>query len=159
MAHETDPLLPPSSADAPVALSRTAPIIEPRRIIPVTLPPSPPPGLSAAPDAMALVKALKRRWFLALSLGCLAAGLAAVAAWYVVPPKFLAVTMIQIDSKHQNGTEQVANPFWHSLLMKTTADRLKSKEILIKALKEDGVRNLKLIRRHPTTTAAVMWME
>jgi capsular exopolysaccharide synthesis family protein len=156
MAHDLEPQSP---ADEPATLSRPAPVIEPRRIIPVTLPPGPPPALSATPDAMALLKALRRRWFLALALGCLAAGLAAVAAWYLVPPKFLAVTLIQIDSKHQNGTEQVANPFWHSLLMKTTADRLKSKEILIKALKEDGVRSLSLIRRHPTTTAAVMWME
>jgi succinoglycan biosynthesis transport protein ExoP len=165
-AHEMDPLSPPSPTDAPAADQLTAtatapppPVVEPRRIIPVTLPAAPPPGLSATPDAMALLKALKRRWFLALMLGCMTAGLAAVAAWYLIPAKFLAVIVLHIDSKRQDGATMVTNPFWHSMLMKTTADRLKSKEILLKALKEDGVRNLGLIRKHPSTTAAVMWME
>lgn len=164
-AHEMDPLLPKSSADeaAPAGLTPTAtaaaPVIEPRRIIPVTMPPAPPPALSATPDAMALLRALKRRWFLALALGCLTAGLAAAAAWYLVPPKFLAVYVFHIDAKHQSGTDQALNPFWHSLMMKTAGDRLKSKEILLKALKEDGVRNLGSIRKHPNTIAALMWME
>ncbi len=102
---------------------------------------------------------MRRRWFLAFALGSLAAAVSAVAAWYLIPAMFLSVVVIHIDSKHQSGAEQVPNPFWLSLLMKTSADRLKSKEILMKTLKEDGVRNLGLIKRHPTATAAVMWLE
>jgi capsular exopolysaccharide synthesis family protein len=118
-----------------------------------------PPALSASPDAMALLKALRRRWLMAGALGCLAACLAFVAAWYGVPAKFLATALLRVDSKQQTGIEQLPNQVVHQMLMKTSADRLKSKDILLKALKDDNVRNLGVIRKHPDTTTALMWME
>jgi len=61
-----------------------AAIVEPRRIIPVAAAAVLPPALSATPDALALLRALRRRWFLAGALGCLAAALAVAAALVVV---------------------------------------------------------------------------
>jgi capsular exopolysaccharide synthesis family protein len=157
-AHDMDASVPNSPADAtPIAtLPRT---LEPRRIVPVTMPPVAPPALSATPDAMALLRALRRRWLMALALGCLAAGAAAVATWYAVPAKFLAAVVLRIDARQQTGVESVKNQLAHQMAMKTSAERLKGKDILLKALKEDGIRNLGLIRRHPNTTSAIMWME
>jgi capsular exopolysaccharide synthesis family protein len=160
-----DPQSPNPSPEAPATLklARTATgsapaVVEPRRVLGLPAPPAP-PALSATPDAMSLLRALKRRWFLAVALGCLAALLAGGAAWYLVPAKYLATSALRVDSRQQMGPERLLNAMAHQMLMKTSADRLKGKDILLKALKEDGVRSLGLIRKHPNTTAALMWME
>ena len=41
-----------------------------------------PPGLAAPPDMKALLKALKRHWLLATTLGLLAATMASAAVWW-----------------------------------------------------------------------------
>lgn len=164
-ANDMDAFPPNSPTDppTPAKLARAqvpgVPVVEPRRIIPVTLPSAAPPGLSTSPDAMALLKSLRRRWLMAVALGCLVAGLAGIATWYLVPAKFLATTTIRVDSKQQIGVDRMLNPMAHQMAMKTNSEHLKGKDVLLKALKEDGVRNLSLVRKHPNTTSALMWME
>ncbi len=59
-----------------------------------------PPALNAVPDLLVLLKALQNRWPLALSLGVVAALLATVVAWQVVPsPKYRATTMLKVSSQ------------------------------------------------------------
>jgi capsular exopolysaccharide synthesis family protein len=154
-AHEMDKA-PNPPVDVAVA-GRLAPV-EPRRVVPAVPLPAP-PALSATPDAASLLKALRRRWFLAGALGVLAAGLAFTATWYLLPPKFLASALLRIDSRQQTGLEQQNNRMDHSMAMKTSADRLKSREMLMKALNKEGVRNVRLIRKHPDAVSALMWIE
>lgn len=54
-------------------------------IVPHPGAPSSPPALASTPDALSLLKALRRRWMLALGLGLLLAGTAGPAAWFLVP--------------------------------------------------------------------------
>ena len=62
--------------------------------------PTRPASLSGTPDALALLKALRRRWGLALVLGLLLAAVAGPAAWYVVPrDKYTAVATLQVATK------------------------------------------------------------
>jgi len=135
------------------------PALLPRRIINVTPQAPIPPALSATPDAMSLLRALRRRWFLAGAVGCLAAVVTAAAAWYALPPKFLASAMIMISSRQQNGLDRAPDRQEHLTLLKTSADRIKSKDVIIRMLNADGVRNLRLIRKHPDAVSALAWVE
>ena len=60
-----------------------------RRTAPAALATAGPPALSSTPDAIALLRALKRRWVLAFVLGVAFAGIAGAAA-YVVSKSGLA---------------------------------------------------------------------
>src|SRR5205085_2547633 len=153
----TSPDQPVPNKLARAALPEAA-IVEPRRIIPVPAAAVLPPALSATPDALALLRALRRRWFLAGALGCLAAGMAVAAAWYLFPPKFLASALLQVSAKQQDGLERMSNRETHSMLMKTSADRLKSRDVLMRALNQEGVRNLGLVRKHPDSLTTLIWI-
>jgi capsular exopolysaccharide synthesis family protein len=131
-------------------------VAEPRRV--VAVPVATPPALSATPDAMALLKALRRRWFLAGALGCLAALVTFAAAWYLLPAKSLANILLQVSARQPDGVETNVRVD-HSMLMKTSADRIKSRDVLMRALNQDGVRGLRLVRKNPDTLSALMWME
>jgi polysaccharide biosynthesis transport protein len=133
--------------------------IVPRRMIPVMVPSAAPAGLSTTPDAMSLLKALRRRWFLAGALGCLAAVVTAAVAWYVLPPKFVATATLMVSAQNQMGPERMANPQDHLRMLRTSADRLKGKDVLLRTLNQDGIRNLRIIRKHPDAISALAWME
>src|SRR5438105_9023973 len=51
-------------------------------------PPVLPPVLSAKPDSASLLRALKRRWLLACTLGLLAASATAFLVWWFAPVTF-----------------------------------------------------------------------
>lgn len=56
-----------------------------------------PPGLSSGPSAMTLLRALKRRWLLASTLGLLIGAIAAGAVWWNLPqPKLMAIRRVRV---------------------------------------------------------------
>lgn len=56
-----------------------------------------PTALSATPDALSLLRALRRRWVLAVGLGLLLAGTVGPAVWYLVPrAKYSATATLRI---------------------------------------------------------------
>src|SRR4051812_31886027 len=56
-------------------------------------------ALAARPDPVALLKALRRRWPLALGSGLLCAVVAALAVYYLSPPaKYAARAMLHVNS-------------------------------------------------------------
>jgi polysaccharide biosynthesis transport protein len=118
-----------------------------------------PTGLSATPDAVGLLKALRRRWFLAGALGVLMAVVAATTAYLVLAPRFVAFAVLQVSSKDPAGFDRQENRIDFSTYMKTSAERLKSRDVAMKALSQDGVRNLRLIRKHPETMSVLAWIE
>src|SRR5262245_25502945 len=63
----------PASPRGPAA-DTPAPVTPPR-----------PPAFAATPDALGLLKALRRRWRIAMALGLLLAGVVGAASWYLVP--------------------------------------------------------------------------
>ncbi len=160
-ANDPVPPNPPADVPGPGKLIRTPATelaAEPRRVISVPLSAAP-PALSATPDALSLLKALRRRWLMAGALGCLAAMLSLAAAWYLLPQKYLASALLQVSAKPQGGLEQFPDRVDHSMVLRTSADRLKSKDVLMRALNQDGVRNLRLVRKHPDTLSTLLWME
>src|SRR5262249_20570007 len=75
-----------------------------RALVPLGAPPRPvaplppPAALSAAPNLVGLLLALRRRWLLALSLALLCGAVAAVAVWFLRPVTFTARTLLHIKS-------------------------------------------------------------
>jgi polysaccharide biosynthesis transport protein len=134
------------------------PTPEPRKTL-TTHTPVQPPALTATPDAMALLKALKRRWLLAGALGLLAAGLIGGAAWMLFPARFTAFALLQFSSKPNPLMERTSGKEEYLILQKTYANRLKSREVLMRTLSQDPVRHLSLIKKHPDTLSTLTWME
>jgi hypothetical protein len=104
-----------------------------------------PPGLVASPDAMNLLTALRRRWMSAVALGGTLAGIAAVAAWFLMAPDPVAFAQFRVSSNPSvvfdpNNTGQA--PF--QTYMKTLAAQLKSRPVIMAALQRDEVKRLNL---------------
>jgi len=135
------------------------PAPEPRK--PAAAPPSAtqPPTLTSTPDALSLLKALRRRWFLAGAVGILMAGLVGGAAWMLLPIRYTAFALLQVSSKPNPLTERQNNREEFTLMQKTIAQRLKSREVLMRTLSQDPVRHLGLIKKHPDTLSTLTWME
>ncbi len=56
-----------------------------------------PPALSSAPNAFALLRALQRRWLLALCLGLVCATVAAGVTWLLLPTsKYTAKSLLHV---------------------------------------------------------------
>lgn len=120
---------------------------------------SPPLALSSGPDALSLLKALQRRWLLAGGVGLLL-GLATFAAlWFLMPAKYQAFSLLQVAVNRASlgGINDGRNDF--QTYMKTQAGRLKSRDVLMKALGQDQVRNLGLIKRQPDTLSTLTWID
>ncbi|HZZ80077.1 MAG TPA: polysaccharide biosynthesis tyrosine autokinase [Gemmataceae bacterium] len=131
----------------------------PRKPIQPLTAPTQPPALSSTPDAFALLKALKRRWLVACTLGVLAGALAGTAAFMLMPSRFTAFALLQVSSKSNPLTHHVNTREDFTIMMKTTAARLKSRDVLMRTLSQDPVRNLSLIQKHPDTLSTLTWLE
>lgn len=102
-----------------------------------------PPGLAAPPDMMSLLKALKRHWLLATTLGLLAATIASAAAWYLMPVKYNGEVLIRISTtKLVQMDNEGVSPF--SPL--TLATIPKTRGFLQKVLDEPNIANLPSLR-------------
>lgn len=132
------------------------PTPEPRKPI---MPAPAPPALSSTPDAMSLLKALRRRWFLAGALGILAAAIVGVAAFMLLPARYTAFALLHVSSKPNPLVDRSNNRDEFTLVQKTIAARLKSREVLMRTLSQDQVRHLGLIKKHPDTLSTLTWME
>lgn len=129
--------------------------LEPRKSAPI----APPAMPSATPDAFALLKALKRRWVLAFSLGVLLAGVAVTATFFLMPARFTAFALMRVSFIPNGFDNRVNNRDEFLIVMKTTAARLKSRDVLMRTLSQDAVRDLGLIRKHPDTLSTLTWLE
>ena len=118
-----------------------------------------PPALTSTPDAMSLLKALRRRWFLAGAVGILLAGIVGAAAWTLLPARFTAFALLQVSSKTSPLVERQNSREDFTIAQKTIAARLKSREVLMRTLSQDPVRHLGIIKKHPDTLSTLTWME
>ncbi len=122
--------------------------------------PTPPPAITAGPDARSLLRAVRRRWLLASSAGVLAAVVVGVTLLIVLPQQFIGFATIQITA----NPVKIGMPTFSSMndlniIMKTQAARFKSRDVLMKSVNNDKVRTLQLIKRHPTIQGAITWLE
>src|SRR5262245_33082872 len=109
-------------------------------------------------DTAALLKALARRWPLALVLGLILAGAGAAAAWYLLAAPYAAFAQVRVASK--DGAWFGKNPdegrSEFLTYLRTQARHLKSRFVLSEALKRDEVKNLPIILRQPDP---LVWLE
>src|SRR4051794_33423655 len=89
----SSPLPGPHSREFPPVAGR----IDPGQPRPVVPPAPPPPGLSASPDMMSLLVALRHRWVSAVLLGCTLGCIAGVGMWYLLTPKNVAFATIKVS--------------------------------------------------------------
>lgn len=119
-----------------------------------------PPGLSSGPDAKALWKGLCRRWPLVLIVGSATAALSFGLVWVLLPERYKAFSLLQVSSSKPSlaleGTESRSD---FQTYLKTQAARIKSRDVLMKALNTDAVRNLHLVQKHPDTLSTLAWLE
>lgn len=107
-----------------------------------------PPALNAGPDALGLLKALRRRWALALIASLLASALVGGATWFLVPPsKYTARATLHASAHpHQvifDTREQQTN---FSIYQQTQIQLIKGDMVLLAALEKPGIENLLTIK-------------
>lgn len=121
-------------------------------------PPGLPPALASGPDLAGLLKALRRRWFLALSLGLVGATAAAAGIYCLLSPRYTAFAQVHIDyvrpfvinpEKDNGGRE-------FSTYQNTQAAKIRSRFVLNAALKRDDVRALPIVQAQPEP---LLWLE
>ena len=98
---------------------------------------------------MGLLRAFRRRWRLAIGAGVLLGGIAAVAAWYLVPAaKYTAEALLLVEPEQPRLIATTKE--YHSVPetdRKTQVTLIKSPVVLAKALGQPEVAKLALIRR------------
>jgi capsular exopolysaccharide synthesis family protein len=109
-----------------------------------------PPGLSANPNPLTLLKALQRRLVLALTVGFIVAAAGGTAAWFLSPPpKLTARTMIFVAQKQpvilnnvEGGFENRGNAYMHN-----QASLIKSPFVLRQVLRDPEVLKLRMVQQ------------
>ena len=118
----------------------------------------PPANLAAGPDASSLLKALKRRWLLALCLGTAAAAGGAAAGWFLLTPKHTAFALLRFESGELTviPRERHEGHGDFATYLKTQAARIKGRHVLNEALRNEDVRRLNMVRQQPEI---IPWLE
>jgi succinoglycan biosynthesis transport protein ExoP len=118
---------------------------------------SPPAVLSSPPTAWALLNALQRHLFLAITLGAVCAAVMAAAAWFFTPPsKLTARTLMIVPVERRfvlnagDGTPDIPNH------QRTQIALAKSRNVLQSALRDSKIAQLSLLREQ---IDPVDWLE
>ncbi len=112
-------------------------------------PPPRPDILSAKPNPVELLHAMRRRWALALGLGLLVSGLAAGLLWYFVPVRYEAYALLRVGSRppfvleHENTA---ADEF--TVFKRTQVQLILSNLVLNGVLREPGINRLQTVREN-----------
>lgn len=104
------------------------------------------PTLAPVPDAFALLKALRHRWLLAVSVGLAFATATAAATWLLLPK---SMNLVTATSKLMFRARETPPPFWvgsdstdFNTFKQTQCDLMKTRPILqeaIRVAKENGL--------------------
>lgn len=140
----------PASAPAKPTDGRAAPAV-----------PARPTALSATPDVVSLLRALQRRWALALSAGLLSAAVVAAVSYYVVPPaKYTALSTLRV-SMHQPKVMAAANesPIDYLVFQKTQGALIKNRMVLAHALSDPAISELKTVKGVAAKVDPIQWLE
>lgn len=117
-----------------------------------------PPSLTTGPDMAALLKALRRRWFLATCLAIMAVPTAAATAFTLIPPKYTAYATLKVSSNitpfiFKEPSDSRAE---YNIFQKTQLGLIKSRFVLTAALRQPGIAQLSMIAKQPDPIA---WLE
>jgi capsular exopolysaccharide synthesis family protein len=120
----------------------------------------PPKALSAAPEAIDLLRALQRRWLVALVLALVAGPAGAVLVWCawprILPPGHTARTTVHVSSARSGIGGDLVDRGDFVTYQKTQIAMVKSRLVLSTALQDSKVAELRLVRGQPDP---VSWLE
>lgn len=111
-----------------------------------------------APSALALVKALRRRWLLAVICGSLGSVLAAAGVWFGMPVKYTASTALHVSSHEPRilGSDgQGANDF--AVYQKSQSAMVTSRLVLNSVLKDVAMARLSILP--PDPDRQIEWLQ
>jgi len=113
--------------------------------------------LRGSMDANTFMHALRRRWMLALCMGIVMGGLAAIALWFIFPESSSATALFEVEEKRETlfdiGRDNDQN---YETLKKTQLALLKSNFVLTAAIRPPSVASLSALagRSDP-----VVWLQ
>jgi capsular exopolysaccharide synthesis family protein len=152
--------LPESSSSLPFPKGRevapTAGRPDPAAALRASAEQSAPPGLSATPDFLSLLVALRQRWASAVMIGGTLAALAGVAVWFLLAPKNTAFAHLQVGYTDRTILERVnssAGDFKNVLA--TTAAEITTRRVIAAALRRDEVKRLGLDQKEADPAQAI----
>jgi capsular exopolysaccharide synthesis family protein len=103
-----------------------------------------------------LWRALCRRWFLALVLAFLLVPAATVVAWYVIPTRHTARTLLHVESTQPSILATTVEGGAHESYQRTQLALVKSRLVLNAALRQEKVADLPTIRQQ---ARPAQWLE
>jgi hypothetical protein len=121
------------------------------------------PPATSSPDSKAVLSALRRKWFLALSLGLIFGFCGGLTAWFLVPAPYTAYRELHIKSVPEIILFQTAEPDTKFEFYKSTQMRqVKSPMVLNSALgnlSNPRQKELRLIQEIEKTMRPRIWLE
>jgi succinoglycan biosynthesis transport protein ExoP len=106
-----------------------------------------PLALSSSPDVGSYLQALKRRWISAAAIGGTLAILAALAAWFLLSPKYIAFGRVRVAFDVPTLDRNQGGHGDFSTYLKTQAAHLTGRRVISEALKKDEIKALNLEAR------------
>jgi capsular exopolysaccharide synthesis family protein len=108
-----------------------------------------PPALSDMPDLAGLVRALSRRWKLALLGGLICSSLTAVAVYFFLPPsKYTTSALVFVAaSRPKEIFDTRESSIAYATYQETQVTLAKSRKVIESALKQEGVAKLASVRK------------
>ena len=104
-------------------------------------------ALSETPDLIGLVKALRRRWLLAIVGGLAFSTLIGVAVFYLLPPKHYARALVHVAEKRPRDLfETRESEVGYRTYQETQLMLVKSRKVLEAAIAHPGVAELRIIQ-------------
>src|SRR5262249_6717656 len=107
-----------------------------------------PAALSMKPNALMLLRSLKRRWLLASMLGPFAAASPAAPTCFLVPVTWTASTILFISPTRQVVVGQDPGADF-AIYQRTQAAIIKQRYVLIRALRPAAISELSIVREKP----------
>jgi polysaccharide biosynthesis transport protein len=127
--------------------------------MPPVRPIAPPAALVSAPNIIALLRALRRRWVLASSLGLTLGVLGAAAVWFFLPPaKNTANVQLLINTEKDGKLHQHPDSIGESYeaYQSKQVHLIRGRMVLNAALRQPGIAQLALFQK---VTDPIEWLE
>ncbi len=113
-------------------------------------------GSEGSSGAGWVLRALRRRWLMAATVGLVLGSVAAAAGWFLRPAKFTAFALIKIDSEAAELLPRNRAGSDLELYRMTQAALIKSPKVLEAALSQDNIRQLAIVQQEADP---VGWLE
>lgn len=116
--------------------------------------------LSSTPKALALLKALGRRWLSALLVGLIVAAAAGIAVWFLLPePRPVARVQLFVPALRPHLLFPGENRIDGHAFLQNQAYLIKDQFTLNAALKMDGIADLPALQEQKNVEEQLRWME